>query len=111
MSGDTTAYRASGNGRRLKMFQPISRGPNSALLGMPTLLARARHQARNDPWAASAISKSVSNGIAPGIQAKPLWGSDEFKKAAHRLWNRWMKRSDADGGAGRRAVERVGRRG
>ncbi len=91
------AYRAAGHGRRLRMLRPVSLGPNTALLGLPTLLARARHLARNDPWAVSALNKSVSNGIATGIQAKPLWGTKTFKRAATKLWDRWTKYADADG--------------
>lgn len=90
-------YRAAGNGRRLRMFRPMSLGPNAALLGLPTLLARARHLARNDPWMVSALNKSVSNGIATGIQAKAIWGTPEFKARAASLWKRWSKYSDADG--------------
>lgn len=91
------SYRAAGLGRRLRTLQPVMRGPNSAMLGLPTVLARARHLARNDPWAVSALNKSVSNGIATGIQAKPLWGGAELKQRVARLWKRWMKHSDADG--------------
>lgn len=92
-----SSYRAAGNGRRLRMFRPMSVGPNAALLGMPTLLARARHLARNDPWMVSALNKSVSNGIATGIQAKPIWGTDAHKKRVTKLWARWGKYADADG--------------
>jgi lambda family phage portal protein len=92
------AFRASGNGRRLKMFLASTLGPNAAqLYGKQTVLARARHLARNDPWAVAALNKSVSNAIATGIQAKPVWGTPEHKKAVQKWWNSWMKVSDADG--------------
>lgn len=91
------SYRAAGNGRRLRTFRPISLGPNGALLGLPTLLARARHLARNDPWMVSALNKSVSNGIATGIQAKAIWGGKAHKKQVATLWRRWGKYADADG--------------
>jgi len=92
-----SSYRAAGNGRRLRTFRPTSLGPNASLLGLPTLLARARHLARNDPWMVSALNKSVSNGIATGIQAKPIWGTKEHKKKVTKLWTRWGKYADADG--------------
>lgn len=92
-----SSYRAAGNGRRLRTFRPSSLGPNAALMGLPTLLARARHLARNDPWMVSALNKSVSNGIATGIQAKPIWGTKEHKKKLTKLWERWGKYADADG--------------
>lgn len=92
------AFRASGNGRRLKLFAASTLGPNaSQLYGKPTVLARARHLARNDPWAVAALNKSVSNAIATGIQAKPVWGSKEHKAEVQKWWNSWMKVSDADG--------------
>lgn len=91
------SFRAAGHGRRLRMFPPVSYGPNTALMGLPTVLARARHMARNDPWAVSALSKSVNNGIATGIQAKPIWGSAEHRALVDQEWKTWMKYSDADG--------------
>ncbi|MCC4618262.1 phage portal protein [Xanthomonas campestris pv. asclepiadis] len=91
------SYRAGGMGRRLRLLPPVVQGPNAALVNLPTVLARARHLARNDPWAVSALNKSVSNGIATGIQAKPLWGTKAFKAATSKLWKRWIKYSDADG--------------
>ncbi|PZP62313.1 MAG: phage portal protein [Pseudoxanthomonas spadix] len=79
------------------MFQAPNLGPNSSqLYGKPTVLARARHLARNDPWAVSALNKAVSNAIATGIQAKAVWGSDKHKAAVERLWKSWVKQSDAD---------------
>jgi len=92
-----SSYRAADNGRRLRAFRPTSLGPNASLLGLPTPLARARHLARNDPWRVSALNKSVSNGIATGIQAKPIWGTKEHKKKVTKLWTRWGKYADADG--------------
>lgn len=94
---DESTYRAAGTGRRLRMFRPASLGPNAALLSLPTVLARARHLARNDPWMVSALNKSVSNGIATGIQAKGIWGTKAHKAQVAGLWKRWGKYADADG--------------
>ncbi|GHH52485.1 phage portal protein [[Pseudomonas] boreopolis] len=94
---EVDAYRAAGNGRRLRMFRPIALGPNASMLALPTVLARARHLARNDPWAVAALNKSVSNGIATGIQAKPIWGTKSHKARTNQLWKRWTKYADADG--------------
>ena len=97
MTDSNVTYIGAGQGRRLKAFRPASSGPNSSLQGLPTLLSRARHNARNDAWEVTALDKRVANGIATGIQAKAIWGSKEQKKLIDKLWKRWVKTSDADG--------------
>lgn len=79
------------------MFRASNHGPNAAMSGIATIQARARQVARNDPWAVAASDKSVSNGVGCGIQRKQIWGTDEFKKAHKKLFNRWTKKADADG--------------
>lgn len=91
-------YKAAGNGRRLRMMQAASLGPNVVTLcSLGEIVARARNAARNDPWAGAAADKSVANGIGTGIQAKPMWGTPESRKAQARLWKRFCKTCDADG--------------
>lgn len=95
--GMQAPFQASGHGRRLKLFVVPNSGPNtSQLYGKSTVLARARHLSRNDPWAVSALNKGVSNGIATGIQAKPIWGDTEHKASVNRWWKAWTKYADAD---------------
>lgn len=92
------AYRAAGQGRRLKMWRPPSSGPNRVTLeGLDTILRRARDGARNDPWIGAALDKLTSNGIGTGIHCKPLWGDDALKASIKREWDSWTKHSDADG--------------
>lgn len=90
------AYNASGNGRRLRMWRPISVGPN---LGgsMETVVARSRDLARNNPWAGAAIDRYVSNAIATGVQGKAVRGTEQDRAAVDGLWRRWCLQADADG--------------
>lgn len=100
LSGATPlpVYAAAGQGRRLRMWQQSTTGPNSVTKqGIGTIRARARGAARNDPWAGAALDKLTSNGIGTGIQAKALWGNPEFRAAVKKLWGRWTKVADADG--------------
>jgi len=92
------AQHAAATGRRLRMWRPSSAGPNaSTLSSLPLIRARARDQARNNPYAATALDKLVSNGIGTGIQAKGQWGDEAFRTRERALWARWMAASDADG--------------
>lgn len=90
-------YTAAGEGRRLKMWRAVPYGPNVANRHSHTIVARARDRVRNDPWAGTALDKSVSNGVGVGIQAKAVWGSAEYRERVKRLWNEWMAQCDADG--------------
>lgn len=90
-------YSATGQGRRLRTYRTSLAGPNAANGGISTIIGRARHAVRNDPWAGTAIDKLVSNGIGTGIQSKQVWGTKEFRKAVDKLWRRWAKYADADG--------------
>lgn len=91
-------YGASGTGRRLRIWRPVNAGPNAVTVGgLDLIRSRARAAARNDPWAGTALDKLTANGIATGIQCKPLWGTKEWKAAAQKLWKRWTKVADADG--------------
>jgi lambda family phage portal protein len=93
----TEAYSAAGNGRRLRYFPAVSFGPNAVLEKNATLLARTRATYREDPWATALRDKSVANAIGTGIMARPLWGTKAQKAEQRKLWNQWIKRSDADG--------------
>jgi lambda family phage portal protein len=91
-------YRAASTGRRLRMWRAPLSGPNSAVArDRQTILARSRSQSRNDPWAGTALDRSLSNGIGTGILAKMVNGTDAEKAAVKKLWNSWCKVCDADG--------------
>lgn len=92
------AYTAAASGQRLRIWRTPTTGPNSVTTqGLSTIRSRARHAARNDPWAGAALDKLTSNGIGTGIQAKPLWGDEAFRARVQRLWRAWVKVADADG--------------
>ena len=97
MSDSNVTYLGAGQGRRMRAVRPASVGPNASLRGLESLQSRARHNARNDAWEVAALDKRVANAIATGIQAKAKWGTKDQRKAADRLWDRWVKYSDADG--------------
>lgn len=93
-----TIFDAAASGRRLRMWRVPAVGPNASTLGELYLIrARARDQARNNPYAATALDKLVANGIGTGIQATAQWGDEAFKTRERALWERFMKACDADG--------------
>ena len=89
---------AASQTRRTRMWRASSAGPNALNLGgAKVVLSRARDQARNNPWAATALDRLTSNGIATGIQCKGLWGDDAYRAAEAQLYARFMNECDADG--------------
>lgn len=91
-------YQSAGRGRLLRMWRPPSSGPNYSIAhDVPVLRSRARDAARNDPWEGAALDKLDANGIATGIQAKMINGTDAQKRAVKLLWNAFMEECDADG--------------
>jgi len=90
-------YTAGANGRRLKLWRTPLAGPNAAGANGTTIVSRARHAARNDPWFGAALLRGGSNAIGTGIQAKPKWGTEVQKAEQKRLWDRWIPVADADG--------------
>lgn len=93
----TPEYGSGGQGRRLRMWRPPLTGPNTAQQAKATILTRARHAARNDPWAGTFLDRSTSNGVGTGIQLKPRWGSKAQRAADAKLWQRSVPVMDADG--------------
>jgi lambda family phage portal protein len=91
-------YDAAGNGRRAKGWYAPASGPSLASLsGLSTLRNRARHAARNDPYAAAAIDRLVSNMIGTGITPRPRTSDPGIRAALIELWEDWTTESDADG--------------
>lgn len=89
-------YTAASNGRRLRMFAASRSGPNTATANVETIRARSRSMVRNDTWSAALLSKSASNGIGCGIQAKTVNGTPEHVTLVQSLWDAFTKYSDAD---------------
>ncbi|MCZ9747200.1 phage portal protein, partial [Pseudomonas aeruginosa] len=61
-----------------------------------TLRKRSRAAVRNDPYAASAISKRVSNLIGTGITPRARLDDAALREALNLLWEDWVDESDAD---------------
>ncbi|MCW7553301.1 phage portal protein [Endozoicomonas gorgoniicola] len=92
------AYTAAGNGRRAKNWYAPNLSPNDTLKAdLGKLQARSRAAIRNDPWAASGITKLVSNVIGKGITPKSLIENDRLRIQVQDLFVEWSAESDADG--------------
>ena len=93
-----SAYAAAGFGRRAKNWYAPSLSPNRALINdHGKLVNRSRAAIRNDPWAASGMTKLVSNVIGRGITPKSLVADDELRNHLQELFKQWSDESDADG--------------
>lgn len=92
------SYEAAGTGRRSAGWATTSTGPNvTALPNLTALRARARYGARNDPYAAGALDKLVSNTIGTGITPKPQHPNATLRAVMQDLWSDWCDEADADG--------------
>lgn len=87
-----SAYEGASSKRRMAGKGTTLSGPNGPIeRSLPMLVARSHNAIRNNPYAASAKEKYVSNLVGTGI--KPQWGDP----AVQALWDRWVKECDADG--------------
>lgn len=92
------SYEGAGTGRRAKGWDAPDAAINSVSLPALSLLRRrSRAATRNDPYAASAISKRVTNLIGTGIVPHPQIQDKELRAELQELWEDWADESDADG--------------
>ena len=70
---------------------------NAALNASPTVRARARHQARNNPLIENALRHRVAAETGAGIVATPQHSDPETRKRIIRALESWSRRADADG--------------
>lgn len=92
------SYEGAGTGRRAKGWDAPDVAINSVSLpALPLLRRRSRAATRNDPYAASAITKRVTNLIGTGIVPHPQIEDNELRTAMQQLWEDWADESDADG--------------
>jgi len=97
-SGSQNYDAGSTRGRRGKIWQPSSAGPNAALTyALPVLVNRSRAAVRDNPYAEAAINSLVTNAIGTGI--KPQWQTSDagLNRELAALWLRWTDEADADG--------------
>jgi lambda family phage portal protein len=96
-AGTPTLWDASGTGRRLRSWNPGLTGPNSSLIfAADTIRARCRDTVRKNPWAISAIQKSVSNVVGGGIKPQSQ-APGVYKRQIQDLWNQSYPELDAAG--------------
>lgn len=91
------SYEGAGTGRRAADWDAPEAALNAvAIPALPTLRKRSRAAVRNDPYAASAISKRVSNLIGTGITPRARLDDAALREALNLLWEDWVDESDAD---------------
>ncbi|NWA25776.1 phage portal protein [Pseudomonas gingeri] len=92
------SYEGAGEGRRSASWGAPDNGINSINTpALRNLRARSRAAVRNDPYAANAINKRVSNLIGTGINPRPRIKDDILRNLLQELWEDWVEESDADG--------------
>ncbi|MDR2366443.1 MAG: phage portal protein [Zoogloeaceae bacterium] len=91
-------YDAAGNGRRTLGWRVSASGPTAAAVsGLAALRNRSRAATRNNPIAAAAIDRLVSNLIGTGITPRPRGKDASLREALQFLWEDWTGEADADG--------------
>jgi len=92
------SYEGAGEGRRSASWDAPDNGINSINTpALRNLRARSRAAVRNDPYAANAINKRVSNLIGTGINPRPRIKDDFLRNLLQELWEDWVEESDSDG--------------
>lgn len=92
------SYEGAGEGRRSASWDASDNGINSINTpALRNLRARSRAAVRNDPYAANAINKRVSNLIGTGITPRPKVKDEALRTLLQELWDDWADESDADG--------------
>ncbi len=86
----SSAWDASGSGRRLLHFQPESGSINNLLSqSLEHLRSRSRDMVRKNSYAANIIDTIVSNCVGTGIKPQSKAKDAEFRKKVQELWLRW----------------------
>ena len=90
-------FEGAGGGRRAFDLGTMGRmGTETALAG-PTLRARARFRAANDPFIANAVGNMVASMVGAGIMPTPQHPDPETRKAQSAVWGEFCDMADADG--------------
>lgn len=91
------AFDAGKNNRRLKSIPTSQASINAQIRSYgPTVLARSRYLATNNPHAASAKECFVSSLVGDGIKPSTLIPDPELKQQIQLIWNDWTNYADAD---------------
>lgn len=91
------SYEGSAEGRRSSSWDAPDTGVNSLIMpALRNLRSRSRAAVRNDPYAANAIDRRVSNLIGTGITPQPRVKDKDLRSQMQELWEDWVDESDAD---------------
>lgn len=91
------SYEGAADGRRSSSWDAPDTGVNSLIMpALRNLRSRSRAAVRNDPYAANAIDRRVSNLIGTGITPQPRLEDKELRTLLQELWEDWVDESDAD---------------
>ncbi len=94
----SSAWDASGSGRRLLHFQPEVGSINSLLSqSLEHLRSRSRDMVRKHSYAANIIDTIGSNCVGTGIKPQSKAKDGEFRKKVQELWLRWTDEADSSG--------------
>ena len=91
------SYEGAADGRRSASWDAPDTGANSLIMpALRNLRSRSRSAVRNDPYAANAITRRVSNLIGTGITPQPRLEDPALRALFQDLWEDWCDESDAD---------------
>ncbi|WP_122429354.1 phage portal protein [Pseudomonas viridiflava] len=91
------SYEGAAEGRRSATWDAPDTGVNSLIMpALRNLRSRSRAAVRNDPYAANAIDRRVSNLIGTGITPQPRTDDKALRRIFQELWEDWVDESDAD---------------
>lgn len=91
------SYEGAADGRRSATWDAPDTGANSLIMpALRNLRSRSRAAVRNDPYAANAIDRRVSNLIGTGITPQPRIADKELRRIFQETWEDWVDESDAD---------------
>lgn len=66
-------------------------------LALPTLRARSRHAAQNNPWAANGIAAIEAAAAGTGITPASAHPDETTRRAVGAAWDAWQASADAEG--------------
>lgn len=92
------AYEGASTGRRMARLHASEEGPNALVFrDLDILRARSHQLVRNNAWAASAITRWVSNVIGTGIPPMSLHPDPAIRKGIEAAFLRWCDEADSAG--------------
>lgn len=91
------SYEGAADGRRSASWDAPDLGVNILIMpALRNLRSRSRAAVRNDPYAANAIDRRVSNLIGTGITPQPRLTDKVLRTLLQEVWEDWVDESDAD---------------